>query len=467
MKYEKLNIDRGNKKFLYGLIVGVLLIIIINSIFSYVKYKSIDSVKLASGTISYESADLNIIAMFKKDDEESDYQPVDEIPSPGYIIDNKSYCEEPNNEDKIYGLNYEKGILSLKYSKKGTKCYIYFKLSIPYRTLTKLNQDSQGSAKSFKGTACSTTCDIKDENGIFEATDDYGTSYYFRGSVNNNWVKFGQTTGGKDILWRIIRINGNGSIRLIYAGEPGSLGNGNGKNAVNSLRYNPSSSDNKYFGFMYGSAQTPTQNYEEAHKNEVKSDILTELEKWWDTTNLNSLLGKIDGAIGFCNDRQPYDGATASSKVDIQSHGYGKIATTYGPRIREIVTKQPTFKCAQKSQDLFTLTNESGEGNGKLEKPVGLITIDEAMYAGGHSFGAGTNNWLYTGEYYWTMSPVSLGYNYVIPVIGYSNIINMDHTTPGVRPVINLKEEISISYKTAETAGTIDNPYVILSYGQF
>ena len=65
MKYEKLNTDKGNKKFLYGLIVGVLLIIIINSIFSYAKYKSVDSVKLASGTISYESADLNIIAMYK------------------------------------------------------------------------------------------------------------------------------------------------------------------------------------------------------------------------------------------------------------------------------------------------------------------------------------------------------------------------------------------------------------------
>ena len=59
--------------------------------------------------------------------------------------------------------------------------------------------------------------------GLYKADDDYTAttgmkSYYFRGAVNNNWVKFGKDSTGKDIYWRIIRINGDGSIRMIYSG---------------------------------------------------------------------------------------------------------------------------------------------------------------------------------------------------------------------------------------------------------
>ena len=54
----------------------------------------------------------------------------------------------------------------------------------------------------------------EDTNGyLCSAPDDYGTSYYYRGNVENNWVKFG------GYYWRILRINGDGSIRMIYAGD--------------------------------------------------------------------------------------------------------------------------------------------------------------------------------------------------------------------------------------------------------
>ena len=59
--------------------------------------------------------------------------------------------------------------------------------------------------------------------GMFAADDDYTAttgmkSYYFRGAVNNNWVQFGKDSSGNPIYWRIIRINGDGSIRMIYTG---------------------------------------------------------------------------------------------------------------------------------------------------------------------------------------------------------------------------------------------------------
>ena len=53
----------------------------------------------------------------------------------------------------------------------------------------------------------------KSDKGLYATIDDYGTSYYYRGSVNNNYVYFA------GYYWRVIRINGDGSIRLLYAGE--------------------------------------------------------------------------------------------------------------------------------------------------------------------------------------------------------------------------------------------------------
>ena len=47
---------------------------------------------------------------------------------------------------------------------------------------------------------------------VCSASDAYGTSYYYRGNVTNNYVKFA------DKYWRIIRINGDGTVRVIYDG---------------------------------------------------------------------------------------------------------------------------------------------------------------------------------------------------------------------------------------------------------
>lgn len=52
---------------------------------------------------------------------------------------------------------------------------------------------------------------VDDEKGMFEGTDTAGITLYFRGAVDNNYLEFA------GIKWRIIRINGDGSVRLVYA----------------------------------------------------------------------------------------------------------------------------------------------------------------------------------------------------------------------------------------------------------
>ena len=73
--------------------------------------------------------------------------------------------------------------------------------------------------------------------------DDEGASYYYRGAVKNNYVSFA------GFIWRIIRRNGDGSIRLIYSGKKTSdTGEATtiGNSAFNNSKYDPT-----YVGYMY------------------------------------------------------------------------------------------------------------------------------------------------------------------------------------------------------------------------
>ncbi|HBA37478.1 MAG TPA: hypothetical protein DCY94_02015 [Firmicutes bacterium] len=91
--------------------------------------------------------------------------------------------------------------------------------------------------------------------GVYSMADDYGTSYYYRGAVTNNYVKFG------GFYWRIIRINGDGSLRMIYDGTQ-AWPNGNGQSTFTTSgtdrfthtgkAWNTNYNDAKYVGWMFG-----------------------------------------------------------------------------------------------------------------------------------------------------------------------------------------------------------------------
>lgn len=72
--------------------------------------------------------------------------------------------------------------------------------------------DNEGSTSISEKTVSNFGYPARTNEGMYSASDNYGTSYYYRGAVDNNWVRFA------NFYWRIIRINGDGSIRMIYAG---------------------------------------------------------------------------------------------------------------------------------------------------------------------------------------------------------------------------------------------------------
>ena len=260
-------------------------------------------------------------------------------------------------------------------------------------------------------------------NGIYIAKDDLGTSYYFRGNVTNNYVKFANK------YWRIIRINGDGTIRMIYAGTSAHA-NGYDDSSANDMdigisSFNPNFDDNIYVGYMFGTKGATT--YANTHSNTTNSTIKTKIDSWYDTNIVNTGNEKYIADAIYCNDRSVSSGT-----------GIGTTKTTYAAGTR-LNNGTPTLKCTN-NNDKFTKSITLG--NGKLTRMIGLITSDEAMYAGGTSSN-NTEYYLYSGKIYWTMAPYSSGSTTVVNCVNGQGYLNENYarSAGNVRPVVSLKSD--------------------------
>ena len=283
----------------------------------------------------------------------------------------------------------------------------------------------------------------KSDKGIYQMEDDDGISYYYRGSVTNNYVKFA------GFYWRIIRINGDGSVRLLYAGEKA---NSSGKDVFNKATIKISNQRNNpaYEGYMYGT--TLNESYEKTTANEQDSNIKIVLDSWYKTNILGTNYETVIANAGFCNDRSVVEGDGYSTD----------ITTVYGPYQRNYQTKTPILKCPQ-TNDLFTLST-SEKGNKALTYPIGMITVDELMLSG---FAKGFINkkiYTYNDEVYWTMSPGRFNKNstgsygcyvYKSGDVRCENYVDANY---GVRAVINIKGDAKMS----GGIGTSSSPYEIV-----
>jgi len=302
----------------------------------------------------------------------------------------------------------------------------------------------------------------KTNEGLFKADDDYTAttgmkSYYFRGAVDNNWVKFGKDRTGKYIYWRIIRINGDGSIRMIYTGTTAptestkvvmtGTGTQIGTSAFNNGAYNNS----EYVGYMYTLGQQYGTN--------TPSTIKTTIDNWYAETTLEKDAATkklVSQDQIFCNDRSPSSTQTAAWT----STGY----FDYGALGRLGSNKTPILTCPTAS-DKFT-SKGSSIGNKKLEYPVGLITADEVSMAGGvyHSDNSSYSNnssyYLYTNQYYWLGSPGTFPsngfvYGFIVYSSGYINYYGVGSSN-GVRPVISLSSKAKLL-----GSGTYNDVYTV------
>ena len=297
---------------------------------------------------------------------------------------------------------------------------------------------------------------------VASTEDDYGTSYYYRGSVDNNYVQFANK------CWRIVRVIGDGSIKLI-------LHNDNTSNVANPCAaannsttaafvhyngstyksvFNSSYDDNTYVGFMYGTAGS--SDYASTHANTNKSTILTNLETWY-TNNLASYEDKIADTV-WCSDK--------SIVTDTTFDPYGKNPTglgcgtnnTYYTTMQRLVSTEdsyaggtgPTLKC-------------SGELS-KIATKVGLLSADEIAFAGYVADLHNPTSFLQENAsegYWWSLSPSVFDNDYadVWFVNGYSGSLSYNYVGSNfvaVRPSISLEPSTNVTGD-----GTSSSPFIV------
>ena len=416
MKIETLK--RKNKYLYIGVICGVILLSILVFNVSRAKYKTTESIELARGTINYTVPDFNLMAVYLEKD--GGYQLADNIPTNGYTLNKEqTYCKVNENYNLPITIEYNNGSINIfNLTKRGTKCYIY--LDAKKITIKDILASKTITTRTDFNTALTT-----DTTGtIYSAEDDYGTSYYFAGNPTDNWVKFA------GFYWRIIRINGDGTLRLIYNG-PTTDQTGDTTQIGTSV-YSNLTGDNMYVGYQYTSG--------EVHGRETDSTIKGVLDNWYNN-NLSSYSNYITTGNGatFCNDRTPYTGP-----------GTGATYTEYAAHNRLVTNKTPSLKCA--------------DINDRFNTKIGLITADEVAYAGGVWNVDNSKYYLYTNQWYWTMSPDIFTASGTHPVFNFSvlgsgsfNYAGVADPTIGVRPIINIKSNTQFY----EGSGTSSDPYIV------
>ena len=363
------------------------------------------------------------------------------------------------------------------------------------------------------------------DEGIFMAEDDEGESYYYRGAVKNNYVSFA------GFIWRIIRRNGDGSIRMIYSGK--SVSDTGAATTIGKSPFNNKYWDPTYVGYKYNedfslhesnstteyrwfantqkynfgtgyTFDTSTKkftltgdikqltwndNHDEIVSNQLYSCLKTSCNVVYKVTGYsnantmkvqpisyssNSLLSAqtntTDSPIKitldnwykenlinyssyladetFCNDRSVSSGT-----------GYKLDSTTYYGAYDRLVNKRtPSLKCSQEN-DKFRVSSTSA----KLDYSIGLIQADEVSLAGGISGKMNDNYYLYNGRIYHSFTPSKFisehTYGYIVNISSDGGIGMGNHLTDNydIRPVINLKKDVTIS----KGDGSSLNPFTI------
>ncbi len=318
--------------------------------------------------------------------------------------------------------------------------------------------------------------------------DDYGTSYYFRGAVENNYVEYA------NMCWRIVRSTGDGSIKMVLSNNNGlteskntpksntpcnatgdELAYANINDNDTCSEFNRTRDDNAFIGLMYGDVDSSS--YIDTHANTNPSTILTYLNNWY-TKVLSKQNGFNEKQLAdtiWCNDKKvitkslynPWNYNTASNL------GYNMETTYYNSTVR-LVEKNgeaggtgPSLICENDSAggklSKFTV-NDTNYGNGALSgyAKIGILTADEVAFAGGAYEIA--NNTYYLNKnslnFWWLLSPADYSGTYSeiwgVNDEGGLTLITSEECR-AIRPVLSLVSNISFSSGT----GTATDPYII------
>jgi len=289
---------------------------------------------------------------------------------------------------------------------------------------------------------------LENERILTYTMDDYGTSYYFRGNVVDNYVNYA------GMCWRVVRIEGDGSVKLILEDRNEQCNDKEGQDLNNNGTYftgNWSGGEEDYYEFGYDSNGKPDFiNYEVGLADSFESFQTSKLT----TTDIEKL--KVDE---WCYD----DNVTSTDSYECDKDWDGEnesVCTNeyYGAYARIYTNKKPSLKCAGTKLTKF---------NDEIDMYVGTLTADEMSFAG--AIRSTNYNYYLMNTYakdnylYW----LSLSPNYFYEMFGGGYAFNLNSEgglsdyfvddSSYSRPAVSLKSGSVIT----EGEGTINDPYVI------
>ena len=310
-------------------------------------------------------------------------------------------------------------------------------------------------------------------NGLYSMEDADGISYYYRGNVINNNVQFGEYTedyyvyegnstgsyyqsnvsceeagnssctqvklasAGDKMYWKIVRVNGDGSLRLIYNGTSATpdFSDLAHSYAIGLAPYNLEHNDPKYTGYTY-----------DRDTNETDSFIKREVDTWYENALGDTIYDSMVIGGRFCSDSSNFHRDEATGNYLFAS--YDRLVQNLSNFAKP---NSPTLLCPD--------TDETYGGSYRLK--AGLITADELTLAG-ENFSVENDSYLNPGDpnmFYWTMTPYKYNYGYFYMWIEFYYLYYRAVSDGGdaVRPVINVATDNGF----ASGDGTASNPYVI------
>ena len=243
-----------------------------------------------------------------------------------------------------------------------------------------------------------------DASGLYKstATNTGEPTYYFRGNVTNNYVSFA------GFNWRIVRINEDGTVRIIMQD-----GINNNKNYVFNSKQNN-------YSYMYY----------------TNSEAKTTLESWYQTNigSKTNLASKVATGAYYCEQ--------AKVKWDNSATSGNATMTVYS-------SYTPDFKCTT-----------DGNGKGSVNASVGLLNYDEVVHAGGYFVKNNSKYYLYNSAIsWWTMGPT--GFTGLASIVwGVNTSGNIDNFNVAAGP--RLRAVLILNADTLVTgSGTSSDPYVV------
>lgn len=356
------------------------------------------------------------------------------------------YMENITNtigKDLVYSLkdDYKEIVTEKSMPSTADKKYLLKKLTISGNTtvnytmtVTLLNKEDEDQSnimgKSFKGTLGIDTLQVptvvtvlkasneampsttlnfmnisSDTNGkglylLSTTKDDEYPIYFYRGAVTNNNLKI------ENLCFKIIRTTSTGGIKILYNGTVSENGACDTYSSI-------------------GSAQFGTKYYKNGTSNSpVKSAVDT-----WYFNNLVKYQSYFEDTQ-FCEDSLSYYGTFYTNTV-------------------------PSVTCS--TENAYTVSDEIG--NGKLDYPVALMTIEEYKLIGGNA-NNNTSYFGYSGVGYWVLGYDTEGNKYYISSDGdRGQTVNLGYMYPSyaIRPVVSLNRNVELG-----GTGTSDDPYVII-----